>query len=241
MKNLEKKMKGSCITGHLGFIGSYLVKEFDDFIGLDIKEGNDILTCDMPNADIIFHLAAQSDVINSIKNPLYDANVNILGTIRLAKKYKNKRFIFTSSGGAIQEKIQSPYGLSKFCAEEYIKMICSDYIILRLPNIYGKGSRSIVDKFINDDVYINGKGTAVRDYVHVLDIVEAIKLSVLWKSGIYYLGSERNTTVLELAKATKKKINFRPKIKGEIEYSFVKNNTDWKPKIKVIEFIKGNL
>ena len=238
---MKKKIKNKVlITGSEGFISSYLKKEFDGFIGLDIKTGNNILTCDLPSADIIIHMAAQTDVINSVKDPIADAMANIIGTIRLIEKYRNKRFIFTSSGGAIQEKIESPYGLSKFCAEEYIKMLCNKYVILRLPNIYGDGSRSVVEKFINGkECNIYGDGTSTRDYVHVSDIVRAIKLSMGWRKGLYYLGSEKSTTVLELAKASGKKINFLPKIKGEVEHSVVKNNTEWKPKIRVLDYIKN--
>lgn len=231
-----------CLTGNRGFISSYLIKElsYADIIGLDIKEiGNDILTCDLPDADIIIHTAAQPDVIASVANPLYDANVNILGTIRLAKHYKDKRFIYISSGGAIQERIESPYGLSKFVGEEYVKLLCKDWIVLRLPNIFGDGSRSVVEKFIyGKECNVNGNGLQTRDYVHVSDIAKAIKLSILWESGIYYLGSEKSVTVMELAKATGKKINFKPKIEGELQHSIVKNNTSWKPTIKVLDYIK---
>lgn len=227
------------ITGSEGFIVSHLIKELGCFIGLDIKTGNNILTCGLPDADIIIHMAAQTDVIASIADPIEDAKTNILGTIRLAKRYKNKRFIFTSSGGAIQEKIESPYGLSKFCAEEYIKMICNNYVILRFPNVYGERSRSVVDKFINNkecDIY--GDGTATRDYVHVLDIVKAIESSMDWKKGLYSLGSEKSTTVLELAEATGKKINFLPKVKGEVDHSIVPNTAEWKAEVDVINYIR---
>lgn len=228
------------ITGNKGFIGSYLSKRIKA-IGLDIKDEKDILTCYLPNADVVIHLAAQTDVIQSLKDPMDDAFINILGTIRLADRYKNKRIIFASSGGAIQKKIGSPYGLSKLSAEEYIKLICKDYVILRLPNIYGDGSRSVVDKFIKGKVKIHGDGKQTRDYVHVEDIVEAIIQSIKWKKGTYYLGSEKNISVLNLAKATGKKINFLPERKGEIKHSKVKNNTAWKPKINVINYINDSL
>ena len=229
------------LTGSEGFISSHLKNEFE-FTGLDIKSGNDILTCDLQDTDIIIHMAAQTDVIDSIADPANDAMNNIIGTIRLAKRYKDKRFIFTSSGGAIQEKIESPYGLSKFCCEEYIKMICNDYVILRFPNVYGERSRSVVEKFIHgEECNVNGDGLQTRDYVHVSDIVKAIKLSVLWEKGTYYLGSRKNTTVLDLARATGKKINFKQSIKGEVRYSVVENNTSWRPKINVINFIKENV
>ena len=228
------------ITGSQGFIGSYLVREFEAE-PIDKKLGKDILDCDLPNTDVIIHLAAQTSVIDSIKDPQYDALNNIIGTIRLAKRYRNTRFIFASSGGAIQEKIESPYGLSKFCAEEYIKMLCNDYVILRFPNIYGQGSHSVVDKFINGDVEIYGDGSSTRDYVHVSDLIRAIKMSLHWPTGTYSLGSEKSVPVLDLAKATGKTIKFADRIEGELQYSQVPNNTSWKPKIDVINYIKENV
>lgn len=227
------------ITGHKGFIGSHLVGQFkQDIIGLDLKNGQNILDCDLPDADIVIHLAAQTDVINSVGNPQADAHTNILGTIRLLERYKDSKFIFASSGGAIQEKIESPYGLSKFCAEEYIKLIHKNAVILRFPNIFGPRSNSVVEKFINGHVYIFGDGTSTRDYVCVYDLVEAIKLSLDWEPGTYSLGSEKSVTVLELAKATGKPINFLPKVAGELQHSIVPNNTNWKPTIDVINYIK---
>lgn len=224
------------ITGHLGFIGSYLKGD----IGLDKVEGNDITYCFLPDADVVIHLAAQADVMTSIEHPLYDAYVNICGTIRLAERYKDKRFIFASSGGCIQETIESPYGLSKFCAEEYIKLLCSDYVILRFPNIYGKGSRSVVDYFKDGEVKIFGDGSATRDYVHVSDLVEAIEAAKTWPKGTYSLGSGKNYSVLELAQATGKPITFLPKRKGEVHHSVVTNNSPWKPKVDVLDYLKTN-
>lgn len=228
------------ITGHLGFIGSYLTKRIDG-IGLDLKNGNNILTCDLPDADIVIHLAAQTSVLDSLENPEYDATNNIVGTIRLANKYKKSRFIYISSGGAIQETIESPYGMSKYCAEQYVKMICKNYVILRLPNIFGVGSKSVVDKFINSDITVYGKGNATRDYVYVEDIVEAIIQSMEWDKGLYSLGSGENINVLEIAKATGKKIKYIPAKKGELLYSYVPNNSPWKSKVKVLDYIKSKI
>ena len=230
------------ITGHLGFIGSYLTKEFGDFIGLDIKKGNDILTCDLPDADVVIHLAAKPGVLKSIEDPLENARTNILGTIRLAKRYKDSRFIFTSSGGTIQEKIISPYGLSKFCCEEYIKMLCNDYVILRLCNVYGRGSRSVIDKFLLNDIEIYGDGKAVRTYGYIDDIVRAIKDSVGWPKGLYKLGSDQNYTVLEIAKAIGKPIKFSPYNKGELIYSHLNNETPgWETTLDAMDYIKCSL
>ena len=224
------------VTGSQGFIGTHLMKNIDAY-GMDKKSGKNILTHPLPDADIVIHMAAQTKVIDSVSDPVNDAKVNILGTIRMAQRYKDSKFIFISSGGAIQEKIESPYGLSKFCAEEYVKMICKNYVILRFPNIYGPGSHSVVEKFINGPVRIFGDGTSTRDYVHVYDIVRAIKQAIGWKKGTYYLGSGKSIPVLKLAEATGKPIKFLPKVPGELQHSKVKNNTKWRPKIKVVEYV----
>jgi UDP-glucose 4-epimerase len=229
------------VTGHLGFIGSYLLKELDAY-GIDLKNNQDILNCPLPDVDLVIHLAAKTSVIESVLNPIEDARTNILGTIRLAHHYRNTKFIFASSGGAIQETIESPYGLSKFCAEEYIKMICNNYVILRFPNIYGKGSKSVVEKFIEKPVNIWGDGSSTRDYVYVKDLVEAILLAQDWEQGTYSLGTGKSTTVLELAEATGKPITFLDKVQGELQYSNVENTApNWKHTTNVVEFIKNHV
>jgi UDP-glucose 4-epimerase len=230
------------ITGHMGFIGSYLVKKFDNFIGIDIKEGNDILTCDLPDADVVIHLAAEPGVITSVLDPFKNAETNILGTIRLVKRYKDSKFIFASSGGTIQEKIISPYGLSKYCCEEYIKLISNNYVILRFPNVYGVGSRSVADKFLKDDIVIYGDGSANRTYGYIDDIVEAIIKSMDWEQGTYKLGGDQNYTVLEIAEAIGKPITFAPKRAGELDHSSLENTTpNWQLKVDLLDYIKQNL
>ncbi len=234
------------ITGHKGFIGSHLEERIGPINGIDIKDGNNILTCDLPDGiDTVIHLAAQSRVIPSIDDPVNDAHQNILGTIRLAKKYPNARFIFASSGGAIQKKIESPYGLSKYCAEKYIKLFCTNYAILRFPNIYGERSDSVVDKFIkNNPITIFGNGSATRDYVHVSDIVEAIMSALLndhWGIGTFHLGSGKYHSVTELAKFTGKPITVADPIRGELQHTPTKNNVSWKPKIDVMDYMVEKL
>lgn len=235
-------MSKTLITGDQGFIGSHLKKEFPSSLGFDLKKHKNIIFSPLPAADVVIHLAAQTSVVDSIDDPVHDALDNIVGTIRLAKRYKKSRFIFASSGGAIQEKIESPYGLSKFCAEEYIKMLCDDYVILRFPNIYGEGSRSVVDKFINEEVTVRGDGSATRDYLHVSDLVRAIMASVYWPTGTYSLGTDTNTSVLEIANATGKEIEFVDKIDGELQHSYVKNTAPgWKAEVSVLEYVRENV
>lgn len=213
-----------------------------DTIGLDLKDGNDILTCDLPDADTVIHLAAEPGVVASVQNPYKNAETNILGTIRLAERYKDSKFIFASSGGTIQETIESPYGLSKYTCEEYIKLLCDKFVILRFPNVYGKGSRSVVDKFLNEDeLTIYGDGKTYRIYAHVSDVVKAIILSLKWKpEHTYKLGTPQRYSVLEIAQKMKKPITFDPPRKGEITHlnSRLPNFTpNWNPKVDLMEYI----
>ena len=73
------------ITGHKGWIGSKLYQELPDAVGVDFREGMNLLTCDLPeNIDLIYHLAAQSSVESSWHDPLHDLD-NIRITARLVK------------------------------------------------------------------------------------------------------------------------------------------------------------
>ena len=179
------------LTGHKGFIGGHLTSD----VGIDLKDGENILSCPLPDADVVIHLAAQPGVINSMKDPVHTVNNNITGTVRLLNHYKDAKFIFASSGGTIQETIESPYGLSKFCGEKFVKLMSKNYVILRFANVYGHGSRSVIDKFLNEDITIYGDGSAMRTYVHIDDLVRGIKQAIDWPTGTYYFGSEQNYSV----------------------------------------------
>jgi UDP-glucose 4-epimerase len=153
--------------------------------------------------DIVNHHAAQMDVRKSVSDPIYDANVNILGTINLLQnciQFKTQKFIFASTGGAVygeqdyfpaDEKHPtrpiSPYGITKLTSEKYIHFYHLAYglkfSILRYANIYGPrqnphGEAGVVAIFskkmlIQEQPYINGDGKQTRDYVYIEDVVRA--------------------------------------------------------------------
>lgn len=233
------------VSGHLGFVGSYLMPYLPTAKGLDIKEGNDILTCELPDADLVIHLAAQPGVVKSMDNPMENAHNNICGTLRLLEHYKDAKFIFASSGGTIQESIESPYGLSKYVGEEYIKLLHKNYVILRFCNVYGEGSRSVVDKWLKEDeLTIYGDGKTMRIYGYVEDVVDGILKSMDWPTGTYKLGSDQRYSVLDIAKAIGKPYHHEPARQGEITHdrSFLPNETpNWEPKMDVMDYIRENL
>ena len=206
---------------------------------MDIKEGKDILDCELPDVDVVIHLAGISGVINSIEKPTETVKNNVLGTVRLIEKYKDTRFIFASSGGAIQDEILSPYGLSKKHCEDYIKMLCSNYAILRFANVYGKeGSRSVVDKFLKEDITIYGEGDATRTYLYIDDLIKGIIMAIEWEKGEYYFGGGGDYTVKEIAEAVGKPIKYAPFREGELLHSSLKNTTqNWLPIKNLMEYI----
>ena len=156
--------------------------------------------------ETVNHHAAIAEVVKSVRNPLPTLETNVLGTTNILVAFgkyglgKNKKFIFSSTGGAIYgepKKIPadertpavplSPYGLSKLLGEELIKFYARqysfDYLIFRYPNVYGprqnpKGEAGVVAIFggmmkQNVRPTIFGDGTKARDYTYVEDIARA--------------------------------------------------------------------
>jgi len=153
--------------------------------------------------EVVNHHAAHIDVRTSVTDPIFDAQSNILGSIHLldlAVKYKVKRLIYASTGGAIygEPKVLpateetpvlplAPYGISKHVVEHYLftysKLYVLPYVVLRYGNVYGprqssRGEAGVVAIFceqmlakITPTIFGNGKKT--RDYVEVSDVARA--------------------------------------------------------------------
>lgn len=179
--------------------------------------------------DVINHHAAQLDVRKSVADPIYDASINILGTLNLLQnciKFKVKKFIFASTGGAIygeqdyfpaDEKHAtrpiSPYGITKLTTEKYLYFYNLSYdlkyTVLRYANVYGPrqnphGEAGVVAIFSKkmlkkEQPVINGEGTQTRDYVYVGDVVKANELALAkGDNKIYNIGTGIETDVNEL-------------------------------------------
>jgi len=247
------------VTGGAGFIGSHfvdrLIKEnyqvivIDNlstgkkenlnlkakFYKIDIRSPkiNQIFKKEKP--EIVFHCAAQIDLRKSVENPIENAKINILGTLNLlenCKKYKIKKFIFASTGGAMYGEADviptpetypewplSPYGIEKLTVEKYLnyyyKVFGLPFISLRLANVYGprqnsKGEAGVVaifcDKMLSGkQPIINDDGKQTRDFVFVDDVIEANILAMKKdKVGIFNIGTTKETSVNEIFKKLKK-------------------------------------
>ena len=178
--------------------------------------------------DIVNHLAAQIDVRKSVKDPAFDAETNIIGSINLftlSINYGVRRIIFSSTGGALYGEPSnlpatedtpieplSPYGVSKYCVENYLNYFKRLYgierVILRYANVYGPrqdplGEAGVIAIFIGkilkgERPIIYGDGTQTRDYIFVEDVVRANLLALTGKEGTYNIGTGIETSVNKL-------------------------------------------
>jgi UDP-glucose 4-epimerase len=220
------------VTGGAGFIGSNVVDGFiqeghqvtvvdnlstgvegnvnkkAQFIKVDIRSVVIDTIFEKMQPDVLCHHAAQIDVRKSVVDPIFDAEVNIMGSLNLLNaciKHRVKKVIFASTGGAIygeqdylpaDEKHPahplSPYGVAKLTIEKYLnyfhKTYGLDFISLRYSNVYGPrqnplGEAGVVaifaEKLLTDkETVINGDGKQTRDFVFVEDVVKANLLAL---------------------------------------------------------------
>lgn len=235
------------VTGAAGFIGSHLSRELSghEIVGLDLKDGihGDAFYAEIvPDVEVVYHLAAQTSVARSSANPILDARANILLTLRLLEIYPSARFIYTASGGASeQERIASPYGISKKVAGDYIKLLHRDYVICNLSNVFGVGGAGVLERFLREDpITIYGDGNQTRDFVHVSDIVRGLKDAIRWPSGEYFMGSGAPITVNEIADKFGKTVNREPAKAEELYHSNVPNMAPgWVPRVTIDEYLES--
>src|SRR3990167_3195741 len=108
------------ITGHKGFIGGHLYKAMGG-TGLDLKEGNDIRTCEFPKDEVIFHCAAQASIPKSFDDPLEAHSHNVTGTLRVLEHARKTNALIVFSSSSSVYDLKSPYAVQKNICEEYLR------------------------------------------------------------------------------------------------------------------------
>jgi UDP-glucose 4-epimerase len=244
------------VTGGAGFIGSHLTDAFlrqgDEVTVVDDLSAGSAARLDEravlhkqsivhaePLArlageirpELICHLAARIDVRASGAVPADEAQVNVVGTVKVleAARSVDARVLFCSTGGALYgtdapipspESVpplpESPYGVAKNCAEQYVglynRLHGTRHAVLRLANVYGPrqdpaGEAGVVAIFCSrvlagKQPIIYGDGKQTRDYVYVGDVVTAfLAAASTGRPGTWNIGTATETSVLDLATA----------------------------------------
>lgn len=260
------------VTGGAGFIGSHLddalvarghnLTVVDNLV-LGRKENiehligspnfrfieTDLLDMDKMRAifsegkfDMVYHLAANSDIQKGGKDPLVDYNLTFNTTfnvLQLLKEFEIKKFFFASTSAIYGEtydvlnedygplKPVSNYGAGKLASEAFISAFSSTYgiqtWITRFPNVVGERfTHGVIYDFIKklrnnpEELEVLGNGEQCKPYVYVKDLVEAILYVIDHadeKYNVYMIGSDSRTKVKEIAAMVIEEMGLNAKIR----------------------------
>ena len=233
--------------------------------------------------DVIFHLAAQIDVRKSVADPANDARINVEGTANMlsaAQAHGVPRFVNTSTGGAIYGEVkqipapedhpvapEAPYGLSKFCAEQYCEIFTRLHglstVSLRYGNVYGPrqdplGEAGVIAIFCGKvldggKATIFGDGKQTRDYVYVDDVVDAnLRAAESDATGPINIGVGKEKSVLDVVEILNEHAHdgFQPDhaperpgevLRSALDPSRAREELGWEAKVELDEGLKRTL
>jgi UDP-glucose 4-epimerase len=233
--------------------------------------------------DVIFHLAAQIDVRKSVADPANDARINVEGTANMlsaAQAHGVPRFVNTSTGGAIYGEVrqipapedhpvapEAPYGLSKFCAEQYCEIFTRLHglstVSLRYGNVYGPrqdplGEAGVIAIFCGKlldggRATIFGDGKQTRDYVYVDDVVDAnLRAAESDATGPINIGVGKERSVLDVVEILNEHAHdgFQPDhaperpgevLRSALDPSRAREELGWEAKVELDDGLKRTL
>lgn len=225
----------NCSTGSRDNIHEHLEKGSAQFFEGDICDKGFVDNVfQETKPDAVFHLAAHISVRESLKDPKYDTDINIGGTLVILeamRKHGCKKIIFSSSGWLLYfgappfyetdvPNPKNPYSIAKYTCEMLLNFYMEEYwfqaTALRYANVYGPrqnalGEAGVVTIFTdkikkNEIPTIFSDGKQTRDFIHVSDVVAAnLHAFDRGLTGAYHVGTGKETSVLELWNALAKR------------------------------------
>ena len=224
-----------------------------EFIGQNILENSEITG----SYDTIIHLAGLVNVGMSMQAPMEYYRTNVVGTLNMLERVNYKHFIFASTGAATDP--YSPYGMSKLVSEKLVRQYCTlnnkKCTIFRFYNVIGtngyeptnvdglmynlmKAKETGVFHLYGNNYDLLPDGSAVRDYLHVVEVCQAIKSAIdtpISDSLIENLGHGKGHSVLEMVNAFKKSNNcdfhveIMPRREGDVARTVLDNVSSYMP------------
>ncbi|HPU36343.1 MAG TPA: NAD-dependent epimerase/dehydratase family protein [Bacillota bacterium] len=251
----------------------YRVKIEDDDFGRVVER---------ERPDVVIHHAAQVDVVRSLQEPLQDARINVLGAVNLLEncwRYRVGKVIYASSAAVYGDPVylpvdeahpvvpQSPYGVSKYTVEHYLRVYQELYgvrfTVLRYANVFGPRQNAdgeggvvaiFIDRLLKDKrVKIFGDGRQTRDFVYVGDVACA-NLAALERgdSEVLNISTGASLSVIDLFQLLKGltgsslEPEYCPPRPGDILHSCLANERarevlGWSPRSTVEEGLRRTL
>lgn len=253
------------VTGGSGFIGSHLVDALvadgvavtvidkvapsphianakAAYVQMDIKSDELRAAFAVAQPDVVFHLAAHIDDRESVREPVMNAEENVLGSLNVfdaAQRAGVKKVVFTSTGvvygnadvlpitESTPARPRTPYAVSKLAGERYLNFYWSlykiPYVALRLSNVYGPrqdGSKEcgaiaiFTSRLLRGDaVFMNNDGMTTRDYVYVADVVDALLAAAETEDvGVVNVGTGVATTTGDVLAAVASALGVTPTV-----------------------------
>ena len=226
-----------------------------------IQEDIDNMKCLDDHYDVVVHLAALVNVGDSVKWPMRYYQTNVGGTMNLLERVSFDHFIFASTGAAADP--YSPYGMSKLVSEKLVRQYCTlnnkKNTIFRFYNVIGtngyeptnvdglmynlmKAKDTGVFHLYGNDYDMLPDGSAIRDYLHVMEVCQAIKFAIdkpVSNSLIENLGHGKGHSVLEMVNAFKKANNcdfdvkIMPRREGDVARTVLDDVSSYMPLVNI--------
>lgn len=191
---------------------------------VDVRSHDEIINIFMNfKPDAVVHLAAQASISTSQLNPVQDLAINgigVLSIINACLRFRVRNLIYSSTSAVYEEtnsslhesssiSPSSPYGVSKYAAELYVRSMIKNHVIFRFANIYGPrqqpiGTNQLIPRAIRhfkygDNFCVFGDGKQKRDYLYVKDVAEAISSALSDEiGGTFNLGSGVSTSTNDI-------------------------------------------